>query len=769
MSSWVRRHATTIALTALAAGGVAVLFAVDRGAVTTEEAEERKKNLLFVFRRDEISELLINARGLKARVFRGEPMAAGQRPWLVEIGGQRFAADEASVDQLLGSLELGVFERRVPLGSVDRAAVGLAAPRVAISLVMGGRSMKVAIGGPAPSPEGAVYAESDARGIVVITAQLAAALDKSPDGLRTKALMPYEIAELQSIELTGRGGVRSFERAAWGGSRGPGFRWSGRTPEGTTRVSEPAMARVLLALGGLEAEAFLSDEEADRALKKEVSIMAISRFADSNSAQIDVGGACPGHEGLVVCVQRSPARISACVSASALEGLSTPAEELVDRRLFAASFDAVVDVKLAEGGRSIELARRGGAWRMRSPAERDVEAPLGRGLVEGLLKVEATRVVKPDGSAPNLSAIGLSPPRATARLSSTTETSAPDGGLADDRVEVVEIGAEEGDIVHMRRVEDGALLDVPADQAAALFPSEISLRSREVVREPSSRFQSIRVRSGDRVQRLRRGDEGWELVEPKGNGLVADASFSNELAERLGALTASLWVDGKNNASLGLEKPRIVIEAELGDEGDEGARGDAGADSGAGLRALTLALGAPATDGSFARLGGDSAVFVAPKEIELAADRWLLDRGALRVDPAWIGLVTLKTGNNTNVEVERSGDVWRVRSGGEGSAAKAAAVRDALSDFTAEEAVTVGPPSRHEGLDKPALTVVINPAVGKDAPPSEGKREPVRIVIGAGDVWRGTRIYYARRSGVDATFAVAQAKVRPLLEAAGAR
>ncbi len=41
------------------------------------------------------------------------------------------------------------------------------------------------------------------------------------------------------------------------------------------------------------------------------------------------------------------------------------------------------------------------------------------------------------------------------------------------------------------------------------------------------------------------------------------------------------------------------------------------------------------------------------------------------------------------------------------------------------------------------------------------------FVIGHGDVWRTTSVYYARREGIDATFAIAQSKVRPLLDVVG--
>jgi hypothetical protein len=72
-----------------------------------------------------------------------------------------------------------------------------------------------------------------------------------------------------------------------------------------------------------------------------------------------------------------------------------------------------------------------------------------------------------------------------------------------------------------------------------------------------------------------------------------------------------------------------------------------------------------------------------------------------------------------------------------------------------EGAVHLGPPGREEGFDHPQLEVAIEAA---------GKPGHIRLVFGAGEVWRDMNVLYARRDGFDATFAIAQSKVRPLLD-----
>jgi hypothetical protein len=215
----------------------------------------------------------------------------------------------------------------------------------------------------------------------------------------------------------------------------------------------------------------------------------------------------------------------------------------------------------------------------------------------------------------------------------------------------------------------------------------------------------------------------------------------------------------------------MVIEAELGDE-------DAPPDGDGNRRTLKLLLGAPAvvgsaSAGSFARTGDDPAVFIAPKRLESAASRWLISRSVLVVEPASVLRATLEGASGAKIELERSptGSFMVVEgkkkpSVGPPLVSKAAAIRDMLGDLMAEGAVSLGKPDESEGFKKPSIILSIEREGAPDAA-GKPKRETVRILFGAGDVWRGTNIRYARRDGIEATYAVAQAKVRPLFEALG--
>jgi hypothetical protein len=737
----LRRHATTLVLVALAAIAGAFVLVVDRGSVSTGEAIARKRNVLPAWRDDEVTEVSLTSRGRTARLHRGPLDDAGQRPWVVEIDGVKHAAEEAVVDQYLGALRDGVADRKVTAGGESLASFGLDPPRAAIAIEMGPQRYRLLLGGPAPTPKGAVYAHVVGHGTMVITAQLAAALDVPLDGFRDKSMVPWGADEITAIALEGDGGPRRFVRPGGSDTRGAGFRFDGSTPEGKVRASAAAIQRVQEALGHLDAEAFLDDAAADRALARRVGVTLALR--DGRRAVLDVGGSCPDHPDGIVAIRREPTRMSACVPKGTLDALVLPAADFVDRHLLAAPIDEVTELKITAEGRAqpLEIARMGGGWHLRAPADRPLDPEIGRGLLERMLAIEATRLdPEPAGG---LAALGLDPPRATVRLVSVLPFRGIDAGTG-ERVETIAIGRDDGGEVPVRRLDDGVIARIPKDRVAALLPDEHAVRARALVEEQVSSLRALRVEARGRVQRLERDAAGgWKLLEPRGEGLAADLGLASDVADGLAGLTAVRCV-GPTGKEHGLDPPRITIEAEV-----------------TGKRPIRLLLGAPTDDGSFARLGDDPTVFVAPRGVETSASRWLLDRSIFRVEPASITRATLAGEGGRRVVIEQQGGALRVAGGANdaASAAKAAAIRDALGDLTAEGAISIGPPEKAQGLDRPALEIAIE---------REGPSAPIRIRVGAGDVFEGTRIHYARREGVDATYAIAQSKIRPLIEAASA-
>lgn len=748
----LRKHATTLVLVAAAVVATVVVVVWDRGSVSTQEAEKRKRNLFEAWRRDEVTSLRIEAAGaVTALTRRAGDGADGGWDLATSVAGAPAgppeSADPQAVDQYLGSLEFATADRRVEAAAVDRAAMGLDAPALAVEIAMGRLSYKLVLGGAAPTPPGARYAEVAGRGAFVVTKELVAALQPSADGFRIRTLIPYLSTQLAGLALDGEGGARHFQRAAWSGGRGAGWRWDGSTPEGTVRVESVAMDKLLGALGGVGVERFLREDEARAAFQERLVLTLVPKDAALPKGVLALGGPCPGKPDAVVAIRRAPTPLSTCVTRAALDALAVPSGDYVDRGAVGAALDEVNEVRLDAGERHIDLARAGAGWHMRAPDDKPIAAELGAAFVQQLLAVAGSAFLSGDPAS-----LGLSPPRGTVRVVSP---GAPVGG-GGDRVEVIEIGAEapparagERGIVAVRRLEDGAVLGVPGDLAEALLPSDLALRPHQLFDVGARKFRSLRVESAGFVQRVEReGEEAWKLVEPATTGSRADLGLVMDVAELVGHLAAERWVAGHAAATHGLSSPRVVVEAGVDDDSAPGGR-----------RTLRLLLGNPTSGGSFGRVGDDRAVFVVGRPVELAATRLWLDRGALRVEPAEVSRVVVSAeGARKPLTVTRSGDVWRVEGEPDATAGtKAAAIRDALDDLTAEGAVSVGAAERAQGLDRPRLSLRIE-RTGKP---------PARITLGAGDSYRGGAVVYARRDGIEATFAVARSRVRPLFDAVG--
>ena len=100
-------------------------------------------------------------------------------------------------------------------------------------------------------------------------------------------------------------------------------------------------------------------------------------------------------------------------------------------------------------------------------------------------------------------------------------------------------------------------------------------------------------------------------------------------------------------------------------------------------------------------------------------------------------------------------DGWR-RAGHDAEPTAVAAAIEALSSLRAEAALHTGPPRPNEGLSEPALTVTIEPSAGHGAP---------RVFrIGSGDNYEDRSVRYGRAGSIDATYVIADSKLRPLFD-----
>jgi hypothetical protein len=706
----LRRHVVSIAMAVLAVVLGGYLYFVDRDRVTTTESDARKRNLLRAFRRAEITEIVLEDPNDTVRIGRRTDDAGDAMYFLA--GGE--LADQAAVDKLLSVLEFATAERRLEDG-VDRHAMGLDSPKARVTVSMGALTYRLSIGGSAPTPAGASYAEVAGEGVVVVSRDLVTELTRSHSAYRGKTLVPYLSSSLSELRIEGGGAPRSFAFGSWG--------WGVALEGGQkVRVDRDAWDRLLGSLADVRAEAFTTDADADRVLSAapdKVRLTMTPRDKAQPRAVLELGGECPGHAEDAVAVRLEPApRKAACVPKGVMDPLSMPVERLVDLHVSSMRPDEMEEIVLVAQNQKLELARSGTSWHLRAPSEGNVENDVGQAFARSLADLSAERVVT--DKTPE--SVGLSAPRGTAKMTKA--------GAGDDAAtETVEIGAESGEFVYARRAADGAVLELTRDAALALVPSSFALRSRKVVDSPVAQVTRVSVETPSMHQVLHRSSTGfWTIEEPK--SLAVDPGLANDLAEALAQLRADRWVADKDDGSFGFDKPRAKYQLEL-----EGGT-------------IRVETGRATSGGVFARRTDRDGVFVLPRASERALETWAVDRSYFMVEPGDVRQIRIdRAGRHVTLEPVRPG------ARDAGSAERFEVARRVLSEARAEGLVHPGEARSEEGFDKPLMTVTVTRGTSA-----------IKIAIGRGDAWRDTNVFYARRDGVDGTFAIAQSKLRPLLD-----
>lgn len=720
------KHKVEIALLLLVPALAIWLFFFDRGSVTTREAEMRKRNLLTAFRRDQIEQIAFERDGSSFRLVKR--IEDGDAMYYVVRDGKEEIADQTAVDRLISTLEFAVPERRID-ETMDRQALGLDQPKLRMKLGMGRIDYELVLGADAPSPKGAVYAElrGSGEGAFVLPRDLATQLSLSENSYRSRTLLPYLSPDLERLHIDGPGGERHFVRGTWGG-------WE---LDGTPRIraDREMLDRVLFTFADIRAEAFLKDDEADRALAEDhVTITMVPRETSRPRGVVKIGGACPDQPESVVVVREEPSRISACAPRGVMQALTISRDHFEDKHLFSFRPDEIEELAFTEGDRKLELARKGSGWQMRSPKDGDVEADAGNALARTLHGLEALRIVRDA----DREALGLSSPRALATVSRAAEKD-DDPGMT----EVVEIGATKGNFVYARRKVDDVVLELGRDAARALEPNLAGLQSRTIVNVPLARVKKVSV-TGEVRQTIERTPQGfWSLKAP--SGYDTDPAVAVAIVDALRTLKADRWVAEKDDGSFGLAKPRAIYEIEV--EGEKGA-----------TESIRILVGEAAGGGHFAKREGQDGVFVLPRAIARKVESYAIDRAYFLFVPKEIRKVTLRS-KGKSLTLVRSGERF-VAEGDAITAERATQIVEELADLRIEGVVGLGAPRKEEGFDTPRLEIEVERQLPMALTP-----ETVKVVVGAGDAHAGMLIHYARREGVDATFAMAQAQVRSILDA----
>jgi hypothetical protein len=691
-------------LLALGVGTFAVVWATQDRA-TTSELEARRDKLLPVFERSSVTKIRMRRPGATLELER--PPGAKETDFRLTSAGAE-APDMATLSSFLGALELASLLR--PAGEVDPDRAGLQRPSLVIELTSASGQDRIALGGPAPTPSGARYAEVELAGAaprrIVVSQGVVRELDLAFDTFRDPQLLELTRSEITSVESKRGDLVLKLELA-------PDGAWLLALGARRELASRDAVDALFAQLARLKVERFVATEQTSDAPESAVTRVIVQ--AQQRRVELALRPNCPAAPELALALRSAPGTPRAgCVPAEILTAIAPTPESWRLPYAFAARPDELQELMLRDGDTKLDLARKGDAFVLRAPSSKEIERAAAERRVSDILRTEALRR---DG------ALGERRGEVVARSLTPNDR---------ELVEKAAIGAPAADgSVCLERERDGVVLCYSAEQARAFRPDATLLKQLAIWSFPASALSSLSLERDGRIERLTRQSDGsFSLLAPAGFG--HDGAGVADLVQAASTLRAERWVAERDDGSFGLEKPRLSLRLELG-------AGDT----------RELRVGAPTAGGAFASVASDPGVFVLPRSTLETLDSSLIDRTLVPFPSSALSTIEMWVGSRS-LRLERRGESFVANA--ELPSAQLAAIVETIDGLRAAFVVSLGPPAASFALAKPDWRIVLTPQTG-------ARRT---VTFGAPDVVQGVAIVYARLEGVDATFAVPESALRRL-------
>lgn len=725
---------------------------------SSAESATRQQHLLPIFRQEEVQRITV-VEGQRRTVIErelappagaGAPGAAGndssgERPGVeaAATGAEwnllepfETDADPAPVERLLGSLRYATWEREVegPLDlGAESGAPGAVLSERSIELRMGELSYRLRLGKESPAPAGSRYLEvtrgSGESHVYVIKKSLVDALFPAGESFRGRQIAPYQKRSVEGMVLSSAAGARRLRRV------GDNFHFDGM--EDGQRVDRAALERVFVALGRAVAEPFLDIEVAKAALSVEPSVRVLLRpSGDKAEASLEFGGTCPTDPGKAVGVRHVPEPLAGCIDKSVVFTLREPASAFIDDGLFSFNADEVDTVRLVEGERVLDFARKGDGFELRAPEAATLDAEAAADRLARILGVSGELYT------------GERRPRGAEAYDDVVITLESSSRLGTDTVrEVVRVGPVLSD--GSRRVfreADGAVVAVGADDAFALRADVTLLKQHQVFDYGLRDVRRVRVAVGPVKQALERSEAGGlTLLEPK--GFAIDGGLAVTLIDELRSLRALRWVTDRTTGGFGLDKsPRAEVKLAVNVDGRDIER--------------TLRIGRSAPGGYYATVDRDPGVFVVPRSLERTLATWLFDRSVFMAERDSIVELTLNVEGRGKLTLRRvAGQLTVEKSSPPFDLSRLDELLEVIESLRPDAAVHPGPATAGEGFRRPILTCVI-----RRLSPKNVDMPTIRFSVGSRDSFQDASVYYARHASINATYALPRAQVQRLLD-----
>lgn len=734
---------TTFVLMAVAVALMSYIVFYEQHTLSTGEVAERRSQVLPRLVRDRVERIQID-RGDETLVMVRERAEEGELgEWRLEEP-VRDEADQEAVSSMLGSLEWAAARRTLEdTSAVDRTGWGLDEPRVRVSVRVANEDLQFAIGGEEATTRGVWMRLSDENTVHVVGLDVFEAVDHDAGHFRSKDLFrDIGEQEVSRVELAGAGPDRVIEKR-----------------DGRFWLLEPVRMHasagrtdaLVQAIVELSAARFVEGDAAE--LLAESSLMVVVRAgqdAEAEETRLVVGGVCAEH------ASERYGRIDegplVCIPATALDAFEVSAEDFRELRAVTAPDHEVAGVVLATSAGTLTVTdSEDEGWRFTfeggsgdSSGAVDEEA-----LSEWLRELRGARagtvVPLPDDAA--LAGVGLDEPAGTLTLQGR--------GDAEDRV--LRIGGTALEGVFVQRGDEPVALSLDREALELLTPSAIRLRGRNLITDRLESAVELRIRRAGIEERVVRTDDLFAVQEPL--EVSADPGRVSSLLRRLAALSAVRFEAPAALASHGLANPRLEVtvrfEGALPSDDDEAEHEGESTEEPA-PRAYTLQIGAETTDGAFARLEGDPAVFLVPGTLVADLEEPLVSRVLLGTDRDYVDDLSLTTPGG-RFELHHDGRAF-VMPDGAPDRDRTDALLDAIERLRAAGVSRYGAPEPADGLDAPRLTLWVRRDAEADPP-----REYTLLFgaeVGEGDDAR----VHVRREDLAVGFFVLRSAVAPILD-----
>jgi len=710
----------------LLAGASTVAVVATRDVESANDRDGRAQDLLPAFRSDDVLRLELHASGQTVVIERREASAGSANFQL--IAPVKEVADPATVDKLLSALGGARGLRPVEPGPTA-ASLGLAKPPLRIRVQTKKRVYEVALGNVAPVPAGARYAQvnvdHEPPRTVVVSKSVADDLAVELDAFRLRSLVSVNEADVTRVAISGAQATVDLKR-----STGTNFLITGER-NSNVLANRETLKTLFFQLSRLTASAFLSEAEAEAALGPTPTHFELELKDAKKSLKFDVGGSCPGDASQLVVIRRAPDAQRACAPRELQATLELAPGDFIDRHAFSLRADEVEELAISGGQNKFVLLRKGSGFVLHTNREAQVELEAGNQRILQLLEAEGELVSTEAGK---LSELGLDPAPSTVTLRSSAARE------ADVVAQVVRVGKREanGDLL-VYREQDSVVLRFPRELSRGFAVDSTLLRARKLTEFGLSSFISAEIQQKQGTQVLRRVNDGLVLDEPK--GFDADGVLSSDLIQTLGALTAERFVADRDDGSFGLQHSPLRVHFAFKNADGTPVEHE-------------LRFGNETALGVFASLQDDGPVFILSRSVRDTCQLSLLNRALFASSSDAFNGITLEARGRT-LHLVRQGERFNATPVGSFPQDRVAGLLEALGDLRPEAALHTGAALPSEGFSAPTLTLRLSPKLGG----------PQTVSFGAGDAWRSTSVFYMRVSGVDASFVIAQSKVRALSDA----